>query len=302
MITKQKKNLRKNQLPIVEWAFKEESNVPNDQLEACYYYEYGRELFKHSKPLNSIYLKWKAKTDLDANAKLLHFLRQVFPFFPAVTFDIFPKYPWQILPKDWPCLDGKTIDLRSAYSEEVKTNIFHRKSQTISALFMPFETFPPSCKSMHDFQNHIEFTRLEEKYFSVPARFPKEKTISGFFAIDMRCSDNQIINQLRRCLSYHRKHGFPPSQKCNRGGFRDRLNWLGAHRFLNHYSKPELRAKLASKSTSPTPYGALCDLRKAAIKCEELMNSIFPSNWKVSTYYSDAKSIQDLFSINSTES
>ena len=63
-------------------------------------------------------------------------------------------------------------------------------------------------------------------------------------------------------------------QKKGRGGYRDKLRWLGALRVVRYYSPSELGDYPHSKVKVDAPYSHLPDLYEAAKKAQGLLDEI----------------------------
>jgi hypothetical protein len=102
----------------------------------------------------------------------------------------------------------------------------------------------------------------------------------GSFAINWYYPDAQLKRAFAEWLSEQRKDRekrglteitYKPR---GRGGFRDRLNWLGALRVVNHYSKKQLVDYADTNLKVGAPYRHLPDLYEAAKKALHLLSSV----------------------------
>jgi hypothetical protein len=114
-----------------------------------------------------------------------------------------------------------------------------------------------------------------------------DQTEYGFFAINWNYPDGEIESAFKSWLNEQRgertKRGLTEikHRKTARGGFRDKLRWLGALRVINHYPPGKL-ADLPIKVVDnpswwlkvPAPYSYLPDLYEAAKKAQRLIDGM----------------------------
>ncbi|MCW5555479.1 MAG: hypothetical protein KIS67_25365, partial [Verrucomicrobiae bacterium] len=89
-----------------EWNFADPKALPNDEIEACYLYEYAREFYKGSVALQKLRRKWEQSNKhgdakgLEAWEQACDLLSAKCGFFPTIRFDFYPHTPWHDLPTD----------------------------------------------------------------------------------------------------------------------------------------------------------------------------------------------------------
>ena len=264
-----------------EWNFRD---VPNDELEACYLYEYAREFFKSSKHLQKLRQEWNdpsKKRDgkhLTALTKAWDLLQTRRKNFPYIDFNYFPKIAWQdlsVLPKT----AGRRFKMnlrRDATGHVNEWAIRHRECATDR---LHIETLrqcePPNIRTIESFRDYHQFFHCKQDLID---------TEYGFFAINWDFKDSQIIEAFKHWLNEQRKArrtcGLTEAKHIvSRGGFTDRLNWLGALRATTHYRHKDLVAHADTKLKVHTPYSHYSDLQSAAKKARTEIKRLFPSQW-----------------------
>ncbi len=277
-------------LSALEWNF---TAVPDDQLEACYLYEYAREFSKTSKHFKKFQKEWNHPankpngTYLMALGKIWDLLQAICKNFPYINLDYFPKTVWQdlpILPET--AQRGFIINLRQEATEYVNGWASRHRKRHSDRLHI--ETLrqcePPNIYSIEAFRDYHEF------FHDTLSKQDLGNTEYGFFAIDWNFKNSQIIEALTDWLNNQREArkviGLKEAkQTISRGAFRDKLNWLGALRVKNHYpykdlvEYPDGRIKLNSNPLERAPYSHYPDLCKAARKAEQEIAKMFPKDW-----------------------
>jgi len=249
-----------------EWNFKD---VPQDEIEACYQFEYARELITQSRKLR-FYIK-EAEIHLpstrewcEASDKISNLMDKCFPDFSIYYFNFLFTYTWQELSDSYRL---KVTELISTgydhYSKKwPQRNI---RIQTLRELRpsnqATMEAFQKGCE---DFLDDNDLTQTEY----------------GMFAINWKNPDHKIQGGFNHWLSEQRKEreklglGKAEYKPEGRGGFRDRLNWLGAARIIRFYPKKQLVNYSDTNLLVDTPYSHLPDLYKNAKKADEIIKKM----------------------------
>jgi hypothetical protein len=237
-----------------EWNF---PAGPPAEVEACYVYEYGREFARGDQgvlKLLSDFRKVSAGKTKAERKGWLALLKELvekfeigFPDFPSWAFHFIPKSPWQTLSKsDRSYIVEKVRDGYSRRLEKSPLRRFHIETLR--------ELAPANINSLRVFRFVHELG--EEGDLG--------KTEYGFFALNWRYSDKEIRDVFAEWLSEQRtefnRAGVANQKRPGRGGFRDRLNWLGALRIVNHYPPKQLADYPESKLKIDAPYSHLPDL------------------------------------------
>ena len=271
-------------LPVHEWKF---DDVPREEIEACYLYEYAREFFKNSEHLQQFLREWN---DPDGKREGKHFralgkatdlLRTRCKNFPYLDFDFFPQTAWQdlpVLPRT--AHRGFEIDLRHDAAEHVNEwAALHRQSPSdrldIETLR---ESEPPNIRTIEAFRDCHEFfhANLGKKDLA--------NTEYGFFAINWDFKDAPIIAAFTHWLDEQRRArkaiGLKEAKPTvSRGGFTDKLKWLGALRVKDHYRHRDLVDHADTNLKVDAPYSHYPDLLDAAKKAAKEITRLFPSQW-----------------------
>jgi hypothetical protein len=268
-----------------EWDF---DQIPADQLEACFCYEYGRELTKQWPRLLKLLSMVKARAalpgghrDSSKETKTFRLIRKIlshrFGAFPTVLLRFFPDICWESL----------DIERRSMAVEQVKNYERGRRYNRITIKILK--------KS-----ESLDISSLRElAYHNDPYSFEAmDQTAYCGIAINLSYSDTEIAKEFRLSLKEvreeHERLRFPsihrafsrvmasetkPAEllkhrKKGRGGYRDKLRWLGALRVLHYYSPSQLGEYPDSNVKVDGPYSHLPDLYDAAKKAQSLLNEI----------------------------
>lgn len=237
---KAKQPTKKADLDAKEWRFK--SISPKD-ADACYLYEYSRELIRRSSS------NGRKDEPTGIATKLLRFLGMAAHSLSAA--DIL-NTPWQNLGENAQSIISNRVANRNL----------------ISLIMEP--------ENESDTTNIREFRK---QFGSWQNSFDSERTEYGFFAINWRYADRDIKRTFEEWLAERRKkveqRGWtkPDYMAKGRGGSADRLNWLGALRVTSHYRKSELvdYQHQDSKLKVAAPYRYSSDLYKNAAKARELL-------------------------------
>jgi hypothetical protein len=248
-----------------EWCFK---TLPKAEIEACYLYEYGREFARGDpeilKLLSELQIKMAEKKR--GWVGLLQTLSQrfeiVFTDFPMLAFMFIPGIPWQGLSKS----DRSNIvtEVREGYS---------RRQQKSPSRRLHIETLgqlePANIASLRTFKFYHEIFYKDDL----------GETEYGFFALNWKHTDKDIRDAFNAWLSEQRTErnslGIAKAKHKSRGGFSDRLNWLGALRIVNHYPAQRLADYTDSNLKIEAPYSHLPDLYANAKKARKLVAALF---------------------------
>ena len=257
-------------LAETEWNFE---SVPPDELEACYFYEYSREYFKQSRVLLDLHKRWADQVHCNFPAAWQEFEKAV-KIFEAngkgraiFDFRTFPHVSWQDLRKlpqsdSWPVEFGIDEGKERQGKREYKGDRFH--IETLAQLA------PASIKSLPTWIYYHEFFRQGQDL---------SNTEYGFVAINW----DYPLSEIRRAFSEWLKErtrerkSEPKFLPKSRGGFKDRLHWLGALRVKKHYRYRDLVDYDDSNLKVEAPCSHYPDLLKNADKAVRLIAEMFPS-------------------------
>jgi hypothetical protein len=270
------------------WHF---DDVPPDELEACYLFEYAREFFKSSAALQRLKKRWAKYRDDDNGRDMLatqhaeDLLRTHCPSFPPLDFDYFPQCPWQ----DLPVLKkgGYENDLRREAAKRVNEWSQRIRESPFDRLYVA--TLRQLAGGGAIVPKHAELPELlslaSSKFiFWNCERPPSDQTEYGFFLINWSYPGSQIKRAFEEWLDNQvrerKKLGLvagtaPPS----RGGFKDRLRWLGALRVKSHYQYNEMVDHADTNLKVEALYSHYPDLREAAERATQEITRMFPTNW-----------------------
>jgi hypothetical protein len=277
-----------------EWKF---DGVPKEQLEACYLYEYAREFFNSSKHLQRFLKEWnnpnrqRTGKALMARRKALDLLRTRCENLPYIDFDFFPNTAWQDLPV-LPRTEyrGFEIDLRQEATEQV--NEWAARNRKCHSDRLHIETLresaPPNIRTIEAFR------RYHDIFNDMWGKQDLSNTEYGFFAINWNFKNSQIVNAFTDWLSDQRKArkdiGLKDAKPTvSRGGFADKLKWLGALRVFEFYKKHRRLKEWVSYPDQMlninAPYCYYPDLLDAAKKATKEINRLFPSQWSEKDFW-----------------
>jgi hypothetical protein len=259
----------KPELDRTEWDFRE---IPKTEVEACFIYEYARELTKRSPRILNLFAQWRAGSNAgkktpqssiarEAYKEFRKIMTACFPDFPFISEDWFPDTPWQKL----------DVQVRSRLLKEVNNGPQHY-----------WNSLPSHKLSIRafKFEKRNEMAWGEWQY--VPEPFRKEDishTERGTFAINWHYPDAQLKRAFAEWVSEQRKDRerrglreikYRPR---GRGGFRDQLNWLGALRVKEHYPRKQLVDYPWPSLKVAAGHLNLTDLYEAAKKARELVEN-----------------------------
>jgi hypothetical protein len=231
---KTKRALEKADLDRKEWCFK---SIPKREIDACYIYEYLRELARQSHRI-------------DAVGEFRKIMITMLFLKPALLEDCDPNISWQEL-------DEK---MRSTLVQ------IHTRARSDGSLKMEPE------KELDE--SELDIKRFRHRCESWQDEFDRERTEYGFFAINWRYADREIKRTFAEWLSQQReevKWTEIDYKTKARGGSMDRLNWLGARRVVKHYRKTQLVDYADTNLKVDAPYSHLPDLYKNAKKAGNLL-------------------------------
>jgi hypothetical protein len=252
-----------------EWDF---DKVPPGERQACFLYEYGREVAKRSPRILGLLAQLKkaeAKPKGHSDRKKLWGLtsefcdafEKCFSVCLPISSEFFPGTPWRKLE------DQYRLRMLNALSRHVQGR--QRSSD------------PLSLDTLRELERSGEHSfRVFRFVHETLCQVPLEQTEYGFFAINWdygksdikRAFEKWLAEQLkereaRGCKQAGRK---PPS----RGGFADKLRWLGAMRVAEHYPRKELVDYPDSNLKVDAPYCHAPDLFENAKKARTLIDDL----------------------------
>jgi len=237
--TKQPPKAKTGKLDRKEWDFRK---IPKPEIEACFIYEYARELASRSTQGQAGRSAGKKTSQFSKGKKVCQEFRKTmtdcFPDFLYLYGDWFPDTSWQ----------GVDQKVRSELVKEVNYGRQHR-------------------------------------WNSLPV--PKSSIKRGSFAINWNYPDAELKRAFAKWLSKQRKAGekseltvikYKPRR---RGGFRDRLRWLGALRVAQYYGTTQLvnYQDQDAKLKVAAPYRYSTDLYKNARKARNLLDQLSEARW-----------------------
>lgn len=228
--------LKKADLDRKEWCFK---SIPKHEVNACYGYEYFRELARRSHRI-------------DAVGEFRKVMANWLFYKPALLEDCNPNISWQELHQK----------MRSALVK-IHTNI-----RSVGCLIMEPER-ESDITNIKRFRHSCRGLCQDE--------LDRERTEYGFFAINWRYADREIKRTFAQWLSEQReevKWTEIDYKTKARGGSMDRLNWLGALRVVKRYRKTELVDYADTNLKVDAPYSHLPDLYKSAKKAGKLLKTM----------------------------
>ena len=268
MKTKQSQRAEKRELDRKEWDFR---SIPKFETEACYIYEYARELTRRSPRILKLFVPWQTGRRAgegtpqfskggEAYKEFRKIMTACFPDFPLINGDWFPDTPWQ----------GLDDEVRSRLVKEVNSGPEHRWNNS------PIHKV--SLETLKFKKPNAKMGSWEWKY--VPKPFREEdisQTERGFFTINWAYSDTQLKRAFAKWLLEERKIKYKPAGP-GRGGSWDRLNWLGALRQKEYYRTKKQLVDSADAQGDKLKIGASFysqyrDLRDAAKKGRGLLNA-----------------------------
>jgi hypothetical protein len=239
--TKRPPKAKKGKLDRKEWDFRK---ITKPEIEACFIYEYARELAGRSPEILDLFII--GQIGCSARKKTPQFSegRKVCLEFRKTMTDCVPDFLY--LYGDWfPDKSWQRVD-QKVRSELVK---------------------------------EVNYGR-QYRWNSLPVRKLRIKRDS--FAINWNYPDAELKRAFAKWLLKQRKDrekSEPPEIKYKpkrRGGFSDRLNWLGALRVREHYQTSQLvnYQDQDAKLKVAAPYSYSTDLYKNAKKADHLLKMI----------------------------
>jgi hypothetical protein len=238
---KAKQPAKNADLDSKEWCFR---SISTKEADACYVYEYLRELIRRS-PSNG-----RKDGRAIIATKVVRFWGMDEHSLSAA--DIILNTPWQDLGHEAQSILSRRVANRNLISL----------------------TMEP--------ENDLDITNIKEfreRYGSWQNSFDSERTEYGFFAINWRFADRDLKRTFDEWLAERRKEverrGWtkPDYKAKGRGGSVDRLNWLGALRVVEHYRRTDTQLVDYADTNLKidAPYSHLPDLRKNAKKARKLL-------------------------------
>jgi hypothetical protein len=234
--TKQPPKAKKGKLDRKEWDFRK---IPKPEIEACFIYEYARGLASRSPQTLDLFTQGQAGRSAGKKTPQFSEGRKVCQEFRKTMTDCFPDFLY--LYGDWfPDTSWQGLDqkVRSELVKEVNYGRQHR-------------------------------------WNSLPVR--KLSIERDSFEINWNYPDAELKRAFAKWLSEQRKGRekgelteikYKPK---GRGGFSDRLNWLGALRVRKHYRTGQLVDYGETELKVPAPYSHSPDLYKNAKKADHLL-------------------------------
>jgi hypothetical protein len=244
--------------------------VPQAEIEACYIYEYARELTMRTPKLVALFKRWCAGTSaekgtrrfsngLRAYRKFRKIMTACFPDFPVITEKWFPETTWR-----------KMDDaVRAQLVKEVNGGPDHRW-HGVSRHKLCIEPFKFEENIANGEWKHIpqpfrdeDINEVERGTFIVNWNYPPS-TIKKAFE---EWLEEQVADRKKRGLTQ------PKYKPKGRGSFRDQLNWLAGLRVKQRYRKEELvdDTGYRLKATVPRPYSNYPELCEGAQKADRVL-------------------------------
>ncbi len=190
-------------------------------------------------------------------------MKKCFHDYPAISYEWFPKQPWQALNKE----------IRQTHSDEVKEGLHHYWNNLPHgklSIHTLRELEGANVKAIGSFQWTHECLHQEEI----------SETEYGFFAINWNHDNSDIKDAFGKWLTEQRNErqqrgltGIKHIKK-SRGGFKDRLNWLGALRVVEFYPAAMLTDYPDSNLKIDAPYSHAPDLYENAKKAREYLRNL----------------------------
>jgi hypothetical protein len=267
MKTNPRSGPKKDEVGADEWDF---NSIPKGEVEACFIYEYARELTKRSPRLLDLRAWAKAGSSApkrSSNGKKAYsefgkLMLACFPYMVLKFDDWFPNTSWQKLDQN----------VRSRLVEDLNYRLHDC-----------FKSLPYHKLSIHTLR-HLEAVNVRSieifRCFHDIGKADLSQTEYGFFAINWNYPDPEIQRVFAKWLLEQRKEREKRGlskikhKPKGRGGFRDRLNWLGALHVKEHYQKKQLVDHADHYLKVATPYGHLPDLYEAAKKALQLLSTV----------------------------
>jgi hypothetical protein len=271
---KREQGAEKAELDRKEWDFR---LIPKSELEACFIYEYARELARRSPRILDLLAKWKTSWSArkktperyegrKAGMELTKTMTTCFPAFPSLILgtDWFPDTSWQ-------ALDQK---VRAEMVEEMNKGLHHYWSrlpfdklniQTLRRLKAANVTSIEAFRYVHELFSKEDLSQSEYGFFAINWSFPDPEIRRAFGKWVLEERKDREIRGLTK-IKYKPR---------GRGGLRDQLNWLGALRVKEHYPRKQLvDYPRPSLKVAARPYWNLTDLYEAAKKARKLVDCL----------------------------
>lgn len=261
---------KRDELGPAEWDFR---SIARTEVEACFIYEYARELLNP----RLVELRAQAKDDLAAPKATAETPKEgspagqfgvlmcaCFPYMASKFDKWFPDTPWQKLDEN--VRSTLVDDLHEAVCNYLKRLPRHKLSIYTAEQLALF-----NVSSFDIFQLCHDVGQQDVS-----------QTEYGFFAINWNHADAEIERLFANWLSEQRngrhKRGLPgvKYKPKGRGGFRDQLNWLGALRVRERYLNSELVDHSNPNRADhylvvAAPYSHLPDLYENAKKADQVL-------------------------------
>ena len=254
------------------------SKVPNAAIHTCYSYEYMREVVRRSQPVQELLHSVLTSKCFGLNragdywANLMGwFFGTAISFQPGCQF--FPKVPWQGLSRK------QQNDILAETQQRAVALGFAKDHQCLTLQVVPTDSLGSTMK-LKDFASCEPLT-VKSGGMAGPKQIEY-----GFFAIDWNFEDKRLLGKFKRWVEDQRAEAQmlgvkrttilkPPVHKPKaRGGYRDRLNWLGALRVVAHYRDRDLHDYADTNLKVDAPYSHTPDLYKNAKQATEWIDSV----------------------------
>jgi hypothetical protein len=271
-----------------EWDF---AQIPASELQACFCYEYGRQLTRQWPILQKSILlvktgsvserKHRNATYAEPLKPIRHILSARFGAFPTELSDYFPDTSWNNI----------DIKLRSKAAEDVRKDLKHyEQGGQQSCIFIRMLRKSESLD-----MSFLRNAAYKYDSFSLEAL---DQTAYAGIAINLSYSDAEIAKAFKLSLkSVRQEHEAlrspiinrafsrimasgtkPPAllmhRRKGRGGYRDKLRWLGALRVVRYYPPSQLANYPHTNIQVDAPYSHLPDLYEAAKRAQGLLTEI----------------------------
>lgn len=274
MKTKQSRSANKVELAQTEWDFRE---IPKGEIEACFIYEYARELARRSSRILDLLAKWKTGWSAPKKTPERYEGRKAGMELTKTMTTCFPDFPSLILGTDWfPDTSWRALDqkVRAEMVEEVNKGLHHYwgrlpfnklNIQTLRRLKAANVTSIEAFRYIHELFSKEDLSQSEYGFFAINWGFPDPEIRRAFAKWVLEERKDRDIRGLTE-IKYKPK---------GRGGLRDQLNWLGALRVKEYYPRKQLidyphpSLKIAAR-----PYWNLTDLYEGAKKARELLDRL----------------------------
>jgi hypothetical protein len=286
------------ELPRHEWDFEDRKALPDEELDACFLHEFGREFAKTSPKLKRVLARLSRIEQLPkghpARANWVDLFKKANEIvgwhMVLLETSVFPQTPWQDLPaswrKKWASAVSKSVQapalkqslcltlrlLRDFYPEEL---LAQQKEGTPE---------PATLKKVLQYAELGSALLKEWMVLDACAHGAEDQRDYGFIAINWNYTNDELSAHFRRWLVQARGNRSASEDKRGTNRKRQHLKALGAKRLLD----AEFTAEEAMRFTAtiltdthgnPRPlYGALRSWYEARnVTVPEVLNLLFPA-------------------------